>query len=141
MSKLIVGILLLALVLAIPAFNYAGTQMGKAYSREELNRVMDIWESKLVHSADRHDRRTATGRAYRFGRATYSRAVAGVSKRGAYGCFMYCVNASDRGELIYCYTYGESSKDRAWHKAIYGMKALGRCYANPTVIHAFEPSL
>ncbi len=119
------------LVLLLASTAMAETETGRAYSEEELRQVIDEWQYLVVQTTGRYDSTSVRT----FSTPYYSHTRTDTRPELSYGTFIYCVNALNRGEILYAFTYGERSKQRAWEKAIYALKLMGRCFAKPRVFH------
>jgi len=124
--------LAIALVITFTPVSWSETVKGKAYSKEELGKAINEWEFQVANTGGRHTKVSTRSVRNRYESYSSTREI----DKGSYGCFIFCVNADNRKEILFTYTYGEPDKSTAMKKAFYGFKMHGKqCYASPVFYH------
>ncbi|MEW6532055.1 MAG: hypothetical protein AB1473_14555 [Thermodesulfobacteriota bacterium] len=104
---------------------------GKVTSEGELDTQIRQWKYDVVKTAGRYKKKVTTevkSKVYKESRKHYE-------DQPSWGYFLYCVNASDRSEIFYAYSYGENSPDNALNKARHALALCGDCYMKPKMLY------
>lgn len=80
---------------------YAETVRGDTRTEEGLRKAISSWDFDMVNTSERQSM--------------------------SWGCFLWCVDSLDPSRIIYAYTYGEASRDRAREKVVSALRTIGLC--------------
>jgi len=121
---------LLAVLIAVSQAQ-AETVHGKVTSEGELDAQIRQWKYDVVKTAGRFKKKITTevkSKEYKESKKYYT-------DLPSWGYFLFCVNANDRSEIFYAYSYGENTAPKALNKAQHALALCGDCYKKPKVLY------